>query len=198
MTQEETRKPISRWPRRLWLMSPSLVVLAGILLFNWYFYFRLPAPTETAVIQPTQPATVTTETAVTPQPAAPAPQPTQPPTPLPTPTPSLPTEAPPTLLGPPNNAIFTAQDSATFYWHYPDLLPDGYQFTVYIQQDDAVFAAASLNEPNLGLSYRAAVPLTFDVSQMTTLNWWVQIETSQGTAVSRSEIRALRLIPSQN
>jgi hypothetical protein len=102
------------------------------------------------------------------------------------------------LLGPPDNAIFTAQDSATFYWQYPNLLPDGYQFTVYIQQDDTAFATQSLNEPNLGLSYRAAVPLTFDVSQMTALNWWVQIETGDGTAVSRSETRTIRLIPSQN
>lgn len=176
-------------------MSPTLIVLAGILLFNWLVPIpaRSPASPEAATAVPTEAgsrsqaaAPITPGSTATAVPLAIIMDPT------PTPLPTVPASAAITLLGPPADSLLPAGSDVVLYWTWPQPLPETQQFVVYLAHDGRETAVGALTEPNLGQSYRLTLPPD-SLPATETITWFVQLQLSDsGDILTASQSRAFR------
>lgn len=186
--------PIPRWQQIIYIVTPFFLLLFGLITFNVLTRDDavVVAGAETAVFQPT-PTPIATST-MTP---IPTPVPTsRPPTATPYNAPVYDAETAVVLLGPPDETLLRLQDLAVFYWDWPLPLSDDQQFTLYIQHDGQTTAIASLNEPNLGTTYRATLHLNDLLTEATTIQWQIRLESSFADApLTASEIRTITVLP---
>lgn len=205
----DTSATQSRWRRRLLLMSPSLLVLLGILAYNWFVYWQpqpqpmaatsvaataVPSQTETAATtalpSASQPEALSAATAIVPTATA-----------IPQPQPTIPADAQIGLLGPPSDTSLPISAPITLYWQWPLLLPETQQFVVYVRDvngDGTETAVGTLIEPNLGSSYRLTIPAAAWGDSVTAVAWVVQLEEiATGAVLRRSEPRNITLLPSR-
>lgn len=111
------------------------------------------------------------------------------------PQPTLPPTATITLLGPPNQSRFMAEDSITFYWTWPLPLAKDQYFGIYVQEETGDARIGRLEEANFGTGYRwqtAAQSLTTSGGEVNTL---IKLETTfSDTPLSSSELRTLFIL----
>lgn len=180
-----------RWRQIAYITAPFFLLLFGLVALNVLTHedeIAVVATVPTAVSQPT--------TIATPFPTiTPAPT-TSPPTAVAYSPPVYEAETAVSLLGPPNDTHFRLQDSVAFYWDWPLPLTDDQQFTLYIQHDGQTIPIASLNEPNLGTTYRISLPLTDLLTEATSIQWQIRLESSfADTPLATSEIRPITVLP---
>ncbi len=191
-----TNEIISRRRQVVYIISPFFLLLFGLIALNIITYEAeieevavLPtAVLPTPIAQQIATATITSSptSAATPVP----------PTATPYTPPSYEEQTAVTLLGPPSETIFRLQDSVIFYWTWPHLLSDDQQLTLYIQHDGQATAVASLNEPNLGTTYRITLPLDELVEETAVIQWQIRLEsTFADTPLTTSDIRTITILP---
>jgi len=182
---------LPRWRQIIYIIAPFFLLLFGLIALNVLTYENeivLVATAPTAVSQPT--TTPTPFPTITPAPTA------SPPTAMPYSPPVYDAETAVILLGPPHDTHFRLQDSVVFYWDWPLPLTDDQQFTLYIQHDGQTIPIASLNEPNLGTTYRASLPLSDLLSETAVIQWQIRLESSfADTPLTTSAIRAITVLP---
>ena len=188
---------IPRWRQIVYITTPFFLLLFGLIALNVLTRedeiavvvpTSTPSHTETAVLQ--QSVTITPQPTITSEPT------TSPPTATPYRPPVYHAEVAVSLLGPPHDTIFRLQDSVVFYWDWPLPLTDDQQFTLYIQHDGQPIPIASLNEPNLGTTYRASLPLTDLLSETAVIQWQIRLESSfADTPLTTSDIRTITVLP---
>jgi len=187
-------EPISRRRQIAYITAPFFLLLFVLIALNVLTHEDetvVVAIAETAVSEPATLATLPPPTAtITPVPT------TSPPTAIPYNPPIYDAETAVVLLGPPSDTIFRLQDTVVFYWDWPLPLTDDQQLTLYIQHDGQTTAIASLNEPNLGTTYRTSLPLINLLSDATAIQWQIRLESSfADTPLTTSEIRAITILP---
>lgn len=183
--------PIPRWQQIIYIITPFFLLLFGLITFNLLTRDDAVvevAAVETAVFQPT-PTPIAAST-ITPAPTS------SPPTATPYNAPVYDAETAVILLGPPDETLLRLQDLVVFYWDWPLPLSDDQQFTLYIQHDGQTTAIASLNEPNLGTTYRANLHLGDLLTEAATIQWQIRLESSfADTPLTASDIRTIIVLP---
>ncbi|KAA3660876.1 MAG: hypothetical protein DWQ04_18135 [Chloroflexi bacterium] len=177
----ESKPTQTRW-RILYTLAPLLLLiicLVGINLLNgWYqqTILKNDGGVETAVLdqQPNQPTAIAPPTLAQ---TLTTPLPTIIPTPSATPyiLPTLPSEAQIQLLGPPEDSVFSKNQSLSFYWEWPLPLTEDQSFTVTLLVDDQLYDFGSVIEPNLGLSYRWQLSPASIPNPTETIQWQIQL-----------------------
>jgi hypothetical protein len=179
---------------------PLLLLLACLALFNLLAIAgrqaeATPSPAATAgdegrveataVPNPTTPAAETTP-ASTPSPTAPA---------TATPPPTVPATATITLLGPPPAAIFTLENPITFYWQWPEPLPEAYVFRLYLEAGGREVVLGEAAAPNVGRGYRLRIDPGDYLAGSGTASWQVRLEETAvaGRTLLSSEERTLQI-----
>jgi hypothetical protein len=101
------------------------------------------------------------------------------------------------LLGPPSGSTFADNAIISYYWQWPLPLAEDQHFKVYLLTEEQTILLGTLNEPNIGDSYRLQVDLTDVKLTADTLHWLVQLETTQFDQPLRmSESRSLTIFTS--
>ncbi len=198
MTESKPTKPRRRI---LYTIAPLLlliVCLAGINIFNWWRQQTLltnGGGGETAVLNQQPNQTITTA-APTPVQTDSTTLPTATTTPPATPyiPPTFPPETHIQLLGPPEDSIFSKNQPLSFYWQWPLTLAEDQFFTVTLFVNDQLLDIGSVNEPNVGLSYRwqlnpASIPNSAEMIQ-----WQIRLfSENSDTPLMISENRVVSL-----
>ncbi len=153
-----TPRRLSKRKRAILIILPFIMLLLCLGLLNAWAISVAPPPTPTrlsasATAVTTQaPAleTVATDAALPTLAATAVP----PPTTTPIPQPPLPPTATITLLGPPNQSRFMAEDNITLYWTWPLPLAEDQYFGIYLQEETGESRIGRLEEANFGTGYR--------------------------------------------
>ena len=100
------------------------------------------------------------------------------------------------LLGPPPGSTF-AHTTISFYWQWSLPLTEDQHFKVYLFTEEQTILLGTLDEPNVGDSYRLQVALEDVKLTADTIHWLVQLETTQLDQPLRvSEGRSLTIFTS--
>jgi hypothetical protein len=101
------------------------------------------------------------------------------------------------LLGPPPGSAFAHTATISFYWQWPLPLTEDQEFRVYLFAEDQVVLWGTINEPNVGDSYRLQVALEDVRLTADKLHWFVQLETTHlDQPLQVSETRSLTILVS--
>lgn len=101
------------------------------------------------------------------------------------------------LLGPPPGGSFANTAIVSFYWQWPLPLTEDQEFRVYLLAEDQKVLLGTINEPNVGDSFRLQVALEDVRLTADGLYWFVQLETTHlDQPLQTSETRSLTILVS--
>jgi hypothetical protein len=194
----------TRWQRlkqKIYIVTPLFLLIFCLGLINFvprWMGDREPAEsTASPVLSVSDDGRAPATTAVPILSPSTTPPPTM--TPSPTPYPTLPAGAAITLLGPPHDGRFRAQDTISFYWDWPVPLLDDQFLAVYVRQDGQDIQLGTLDEPNLGQRYRIQVAgqTIATAAETNSVQWLVRLQSAaqSQTSLMESETRTLTIMP---
>jgi hypothetical protein len=116
--------------------------------------------------------------------------------PAPSLTPTFPSGAQLQLLGPPPESIFRIGDTLSFYWQWAVPLAEDQWLAVYLYSRGQEHLLGTVNEPNVGNSYRLHAESEAFIETDGLVQWQVRLESSLSqSALVESEIRSFILLP---
>lgn len=169
---DESTKKTPRFSKRKRAILLTLPFLSLLLCLGLLNIWARSVQESTPVIEPTparQTAVSTQTTALQPiTEVTDSPEPTDnpssiptlastavpPPTATPIPLPTFPPTATITILGPPDQSRFMAEDNLVVYWSWPLPLTEDQYFGIYLQDENSESRIGRLEEANLGSGYR--------------------------------------------
>jgi hypothetical protein len=114
------------------------------------------------------------------------------------PQPTLPPTATITLLGPPDQSRFMAEDTITIYWTWPLPLAEDQYFGIYLQEETGETRIGRLEEANFGTGYRWQTEAQYLTDDGGEVNYLIKLETIlSDTPLITSEPRTLFVLTSQ-
>ncbi len=184
-----------RLKQKIYIVMPLFFLILCLGLFNFAprWIENAPVTPTTLPVASNGDRIIDTGTAV---PPSPFPTPTL----IPTPYPTLPPEAMITLLGPPQDGRFQSTDTITFYWAWPIPLLKDQQMSIYARLDGQDTLLGSLDEPNLGHTFRLHVDgqaLADIAAESRSVQWFIQLQSTEQPhlQLAESEVRTLNIMP---
>jgi hypothetical protein len=101
------------------------------------------------------------------------------------------------ILGPPAGSTFAETAKISFYWQWPLPLTNDQAFKVYLVSEEQTVLLGTINEPNVGNSYRLQLRLEDMKINADTIHWLVHLETTHlDQPLRSSESRSLSILTS--
>jgi hypothetical protein len=85
------------------------------------------------------------------------------------------------LLGPPGETLFRLNDSISFYWNWPLALEVNQRFAVYLRASGNEWLLGTVDENNMGTSFRLRATPAELVAEPAQYQWLVRLEMLSGT-----------------